>query len=76
MHKSVKTKLEKEFGIFNIHNEQNYSGKYWLGFDFQTQSEDGQSRTSSVIVRNKESIRGALQRVLTVRETEDDGYHD
>lgn len=76
MNKTVKTKLENEFGIFNIHNEKSCSGDYWLEFEFQIPSEDGDSRTGSVMVRNKESIRGALQRVLTVKETEDDGYHD
>lgn len=76
MNKSVKTKLENEFGIFNIHNEQKYSGNYWLGFEFQIPTDSGYTRTSSVMVRNKESIRDALHRTLNIRPTEDDGYHD
>ncbi|MEL4177770.1 hypothetical protein [Roseateles sp. PN1] len=74
MNKSVKTKLENEFGIFNIHNFMSYSGNYWLGFEFQVSTTGDHSYTTSVMVRSKESIREALQRVLN--PVEDDGCHD
>lgn len=77
MNQATKTKLENDFGIFNIHNIQTYSGNYKLGFSFElprTEAENYVAQTGSVMVRANETIKAALERTLF--ETEDDGYHD
>lgn len=77
MNQAIKTRIERDFGIFNIHNIQHYSGNYKLGFSFElprTEADNYCAHKGSVMVRANESIKAALERALF--KTEDDGYHD
>jgi len=77
MNQATKARLEEDFGIFNIHNIQHYSGNYKIGFSFEiprTEADNFCAHTFSVMVRANESIKAALERTLF--ENEDDGYHD